>query len=83
MGLDFFANRRVETVEGVEDTLAGIDSVLDEKQKMEPLHCCGILPCKGRTPACYGCSVCMDCITGAGCGHDDSTHKPQTGLENS
>lgn len=36
--------------------------------------CCGMLPCKGRTIWCYECDLCMDCITGAGCGHDNSRH---------
>jgi len=78
-GQDFFDAKIESKVEGVEDMLKGIDKVLDEKTKLKPLKCCGILPCKGRTPACYGCAICMDCITGAGCGHSNSAHKPQSG----
>lgn len=43
----------------------------------KPKRCCGILPCKGRTPNCFYCAVCVDCITGTGCSHNDSTHDPE------
>lgn len=75
----FFDIPLVDKVAGVEDMKKAIDGILDNKQKLTPLKCCGRLVCKGRTPACYGCDICMDCITGAGCGHSESTHTPQSG----
>ena len=78
-GQGFFDMPIEQKVEGVEDMKKKIDEVLDGKQKLSPLKCCGHLVCKGRTPACYGCDICMDCITGAGCGHSESSHKPQSG----
>lgn len=48
-----------------------------EEQKQERVRCCGTLCCKGKQPGCFFCSVCMDCISGIGCGHNDSTHDPE------
>jgi hypothetical protein len=63
-----------ETLDKVNELLA------DRVREFAPLTCCGILPCKGRKPGCYKCPLCMDCITGAGCGHSDSRHDNRTGL---
>jgi hypothetical protein len=62
------------------DTLSKLDALLESeiknKKRQTPLtpKCCGILPCKGRTIFCYQCDICLDCITGCGCGHSDSRH---------
>lgn len=53
---------------------------IDDAEKYAPAACCGHLPCKGRTLACYACSICLDCITGAGCGHPDSRHSMRSGM---
>lgn len=60
----------------VSDTLAKLDEATKAKKKLNPPKCCGRLPCKGRTLNCYTCLECLDCITGAGCGHNSSTHDP-------
>jgi hypothetical protein len=65
-------------LDSAQDLTEEIEAIIDESQSLEPLSCCGKLPCKGRTPACYSCDICMDCITGVGCGHDDSNHDPQS-----
>lgn len=57
-----------------------ITKKLDDMQKYSAPTCCGRLPCKGRTLACFACKVCLDCITGAGCGHGDSTHNNRSGI---
>jgi hypothetical protein len=62
------------------DILDKLDKVLEaslpkaSKRKPSAPKCCGILPCKGRSPWCYTCDICLDCITSVGCGHDDSRH---------
>lgn len=53
---------------------------IDDIKKYAPASCCGRLPCKGRTLGCYACAICLDCITGAGCGHDDSRHSVTSGM---
>ena len=67
-------------IRNAEDVTESIADIIDGGQTLKPPQCCGTLPCKGRVPACYSCDICMDCITGAGCGHNDSTHDPQSGL---
>ena len=70
------------------DTLSKLDAMLAEesknKSKLRPItpQCCGRLPCKGRTPFCFQCDLCLDCITGAGCGHDNSNHRFSNAFEN-
>lgn len=64
-----------------EETMEKLDSILKGEARSKRRNadgkpqCCGILPCKGRTMWCYECDLCMDCITGAGCGHSSSRHK--------
>lgn len=48
-----------------------------ETQQQERLRCCGTLCCKGKQAGCFFCSVCMDCISGIGCGHNNSSHDPE------
>lgn len=62
-----------------EDILKKIDNAI--KAKRAPATCCGTLPCKGRKAACFSCDICLDCITGRGCGHDPSRHKPHKNKE--
>lgn len=73
--------RKPLEVPNVDESIAKIDDILAAKVKKKKkraipeLSCCGMLPCKGRTPICYMCDLCLDCITGAGCGHNNSRHK--------
>lgn len=67
-------------IEEMEDVTDTIKAAIDEKQRYKAPTCCGHLPCKGRTPGCFHCDLCLDCITGAGCGHGDSDHRPNRGL---
>ena len=63
------------------DTLQRLDKMLEAETtrkkgiKRPTPKCCGRLPCKGRTPFCYQCDICVDCITSIGCGHPSSRHE--------
>jgi len=78
---DNLMQRKLPLKPNTSATLSKLDAMIEEetknKRKIKPLtpQCCGRLPCKGRTPFCFQCDICMDCITGAGCGHDTSSHK--------
>lgn len=79
--------RKLPPLPTKQDTLQKLDDALNEdnkrrqKKKLGRPQCCGRLPCKGRTPTCYKCDLCMDCITGAGCSHNDSTHRFVNAIE--
>lgn len=56
-----------------ESTLDKVDAAL---KKSQVSTCCGLLPCKGKTLACFDCDVCLECITGSHCPHDQAVHEP-------
>lgn len=63
----------------LQDNITAIDALLEKKQRKNPPACCGRLPCKGDkgSPHCFTCTKCLDCITGAGCGHAPASHDPR------
>ena len=67
-------------MQSAEDVTEDINNIIEEGETLKPLTCCGRLPCKGRTPACFACDLCMDCISGIGCSHPSSHHNPQSAM---